>query len=169
MHTSSKKRFKQRQRIRCKIQSLLNKHQPNYCFHNEYVIKRGNFLLQNKLKKSKTQKQIKKICQKHSEDFHRQMKKYSLNQLTKRIFEALNFDEIEEVLDDPIFFFRDQEKLLLFIRKRIRTLGNKYLKKKKPRKMRRVETEVSNRVMCDIYKTRNYSSRKLFQISPQTK
>jgi selenocysteine-specific translation elongation factor len=130
-------------------------------------MKRGNFLLQNKLKKSKTKKQLKKICREHKEDFHREMKKYSLNQLTKRIFESLKKDQIEEVLDDPIFFFRDHEEMLKFIQKRIRTIETKYLKKKSVPKLRRVKTEWSKRSVKGIYCSKNQSSRRLFHISPQ--
>ena len=156
MFISSKKRFKTRNQIRCKIQSLLNKHQPRYCYHNEYLLQRGNFLLQNKLRKSKSKTEFKTLCRHHHEHLTREMDKYSLSRITKIIFDSLKFPEIEEVLDDPIFFFRQNDALLAFVRKRVRKLEARYLRKKFGVKLRRVATEASQ------------DTRRGFVLSPES-
>jgi hypothetical protein len=74
------------------------------------------------------------------------MDKYSLSRVAKLVFESLKVAEIEEVLDDPIFFFRENEELLSFIKRRIKRLENKYLKKKKSFfALRRVHSNVMNK------------------------
>ena len=169
MNISSKKRYKIRQRIKCKIQSILNKNKPRYCVHHEYLIQRGNFLLQQKLKRTKTKNQLHKICQSHKEDYQREMKKYSLNQITKKIFESLKKDEIEEVLDDPIFFFRHNNCLLSFIKKRVRNLEKKYLKPFVLQRIRRVNTEIIKNTKREIKLSGNISCKRLINISPEIK
>ena len=131
MEFSEKSDYKRRLQIRCKIISIINKEQPTYCFHNEYHMKRGNFLTIQKLRKCRTELQIRRLQIEHKTKLERETNKYSLSVLTRKIFKKLKKSEIKEVIEDPVFFFRDNEKLLDFIKKRLQTLENKYLKKKR--------------------------------------
>lgn len=167
MHISSKKRFKSRQHIRCKIQSLLNKNKPRFCFHNEYAIKRGNFLLQNKLKKTKSKHELRELCERHKHEFRREMDKHSLQRLMHQIFASLKRREIEDVLDDPIFFFRDHSSLLTYIQKRVRRLEKKYLKPTP--QIRRVNSDSLQQSVKGLLGSRGFSTKRLFHMSPEIK
>lgn len=169
MHISSKKRFKWRQHIRCKIQSILNKQKPRYCFHNEYALKRGNFLLQNKLRKTKTKKDLKQICRKHKQEFRWEMEKHSLHRLMHQIFASLKREEIEDVLDDPIFFFRDHSSFLGFIQKRVRGLEKKYLRPLPATQIRRVNSESFKYSIKGTLGSRGFSTKRLLHMSPEIK